>query len=58
MATILTALSALLDQLRTFLLLWLPPLLLDCYKKHKQNEIAAMAGLSDAEQAQRYAEVY
>jgi len=28
MATILTALSALLDQLRTFLLLWLPPLLL------------------------------
>ncbi len=37
---------------------WLPPLLLDCYRKHKQNEIAAMADLSDAEQAQRYAEVY
>jgi hypothetical protein len=27
-ATIATALSAFLDQLRTFLLLWLPPLLL------------------------------
>ncbi len=37
---------------------WLPPLLLDCYRKHKQNEIAAMAGLSDAEQAARYAQVY
>jgi glutamine synthetase len=37
---------------------WLPPLLLECYQKHKQNEIAALAGLSDAEQAARYAEVY
>ncbi len=37
---------------------WLPPLLLECYHKHKQDEIAAIAGLSDAEQAARYAEVY
>ncbi len=36
----------------------LPPLLLDCYRKHKQNDIAAMAGLADVEQARRYAEVY
>jgi len=37
---------------------WLPPLLLDCYRKHKQGEIAALAGLSDAEQAARYAGAY
>jgi len=37
---------------------WLPPLLLECYRKHKRGEIAAMAGLSEAEQAQRYAEAY
>ena len=37
---------------------WLPPLLLECYRKHKQNAIAAMAGLSDAEHAARYAKVY
>jgi glutamine synthetase len=37
---------------------WLPPLLLECYHKHKQDEIAAVAGLSNVEQAARYAEVY
>ena len=37
---------------------WLPPLLLDCYRKHKQGEIAALADLSEAEQAKRYAEAY
>jgi glutamine synthetase len=37
---------------------WLPPLLLECYRKHKQGEIAAMAELSEAEQAQRYAQIY
>jgi glutamine synthetase len=37
---------------------WLPPLLLDCYQKHKQGELAVVAELSDAEQAQRYAEIY
>jgi glutamine synthetase len=37
---------------------WLPPLLLDCYRKHKQGEIAALAGLSETEQAVRYTEVY
>ena len=37
---------------------WLPPLLLDCYQKHKQGEIGALASLSEADQAKRYAEVY
>ena len=37
---------------------WLPPLLLECYLKHKRGEIAALADLSDAEQAERYADAY
>ena len=37
---------------------WLPPLLLDCYQKHKQGEIDALASLSETDQAKRYAEVY
>jgi glutamine synthetase len=37
---------------------WLPPLLLECYRKHKQDEIATLADCSDAEQAERYAAVY
>jgi glutamine synthetase len=37
---------------------WLPPLLLECYQKHKRGEIEALADLSDAEQAKRYTAVY
>ena len=37
---------------------WLPPLLLECYRKHKANEIGTVADLSEADQAGRYAEVY
>jgi len=37
---------------------WLPPLLLECYLKHKRGEIAALTDLSEAEQAARYAEAY
>jgi glutamine synthetase len=37
---------------------WLPPLLLECYLKHKRGEIAALADLSEAEQAKRYAAAY
>jgi glutamine synthetase len=37
---------------------WLPPLLLECYLKHKRGEIAALEGLSEAEQAERYAGAY
>jgi glutamine synthetase len=37
---------------------WLPPLLLECYRKHKQGEIAALDNCSEAEQAERYAAAY
>ena len=37
---------------------FLPPVLLKCYQKHKADEIATLADLSDAEQAVRYGEVY
>jgi glutamine synthetase len=37
---------------------WLPPLLYDIYRLHKQGEIKQLAGLSEAEQAGRYADVY
>ena len=37
---------------------WLSPLLLECYRKHKAGEIAALADLSEDEQALRYAAVY
>ncbi len=55
--TSLAAALAALDQ-DTTVKGWLPPLLLDCYRKHKQGELAALADLSEAEQARRYAEVY
>jgi glutamine synthetase len=55
--TSLTAALAALDDDAT-VQSWLPPLLLDCYRKHKQGELAALADLSEAEQAARYAEVY
>ena len=37
---------------------WWPPLLLDVYLKHKRGEIALLDGLSEEEQARRYALVY
>ena len=37
---------------------WWPPQLLDVYLKHKRGEVALLEGLSDEEQAARYAEVY
>jgi glutamine synthetase len=37
---------------------WLPPLLLECYQKHKRGEIEALADLSETEQAKRYTAVY
>ena len=37
---------------------WFPPQLLDVYLKHKRGEIALLDGLSQDEQAERYAQVY
>jgi glutamine synthetase len=37
---------------------WWPPRLLDVYLKHKRGEIALLEGLSEEEQARRYALVY
>jgi glutamine synthetase len=37
---------------------WWPPQLLDVYLKHKRGEIALLEGLSQDEQAERYAQVY
>ena len=37
---------------------WWPPQLLDVYLKHKRGEIALLEGLSEEEQAERYAQVY
>lgn len=37
---------------------WWPPLLLECYLKHKRGEIALVAPLSAEEQVRRYGEVY
>jgi glutamine synthetase len=37
---------------------WWPPRLLDVYLKHKRGEIALLEGLSEEEQARRYAQVY
>ena len=37
---------------------WWPAQLLDVYLKHKRGEIALLEGLSEEEQAQRYAHVY
>jgi glutamine synthetase len=37
---------------------WWPPRLLDVYLKHKRGEIALLDGLSEEEQARRYALVY
>jgi hypothetical protein len=33
-------------------------LLLECYRKHKQGEIAALEDCSEAAQAERYAAAY
>jgi glutamine synthetase len=37
---------------------WWPPPLLEVYLKHKRGEIALLDGLSEQEQAERYAQVY
>jgi glutamine synthetase len=37
---------------------WWPPRLLDVYRKHKRGEIALLEGLSEEDQARRYALVY
>jgi hypothetical protein len=37
---------------------WWPPQLIDVYLKHKRGEVALLEGLSNKEQAKRYAEVY
>jgi glutamine synthetase len=37
---------------------WWPPQLLEVYLKHKRGEVALLEGLSEDEQARRYAQVY
>ena len=55
-----TSLPAALDALEADATVkgWLPPLLLECYLKHKRGEIARLEGLSEEEQARRYGLVY
>jgi len=37
---------------------WWQPQLIEVYLKHKRGEVALLEGLSNEEQAERYAEVY